>query len=225
MQYLRIPIRRTAVVVNFDMCSSTHILEELTLASRLSRLEDLLIKLKEHLAFTQRRVPFEAYKFTGDGWILLFPEATDGEALFRVLQDLCTVFHEEFHRLVLPHLSAPLPSTGLTFGLDIGPLARLTMDDHAEYIGRAINVACRLQSAIKDRDSSPAYKALVTNAVYTTYFAFAPGRVQVLRVRRRLRNIRGGEDFHCRKIHLLDVDGPSAHARCRVLAFRAKARH
>lgn len=82
----------------------------------------------------------------------------------------------------------------------------MTMYGQQEYIGRALNIACRLQSAIKDKDSSPAYKALVSNSVFSEYFASAARKVTVYKVRRRLRNIRGGADFNCKKIHLLNLN-------------------
>ena len=61
-----------------------------------------------------------------------------------------------------------------------------------EYIGRALNVACRLQAAIKDADDSPAYKALVSNAAFNKYFTTARKLVKAWKVKRTLRNIRGG---------------------------------
>lgn len=204
MKYRRVPIQGEAVVIAFDMCSSSDIMEELTLSGGLKRLEDFLTKLKQYLASAQQSVAFDPYKFTGDGWILLFPEATPGRALFKFLQDLCRYFEREFRREVLCHLSTPPSITGLTFGVEMGPLVSMTMYGQPEYIGRALNIACRLQNAIKDRDKSPAYKALVSNAVYRKYLAFSPRHVKVYKVRRRLRNIRGGVDFHCKKIHLLD---------------------
>ena len=73
-----------------------------------------------------------------------------------------------------------------------------------EYIGRALNIACRLQGSIKDNDKSPAYKALVSNSAYNKYLSSAGAHVKVWRVRRTLRNIRGGSDFYCRKIELLN---------------------
>jgi hypothetical protein len=87
----------------------------------------------------------------------------------------------------------------------MGPLAPMTIFGQPEYIGRALNVACRLQGAIKDRDKAPSYKALVSNGVYHKYLSFARSRVQVFSVKRQLRNIRGGVDFLCKKIELLNV--------------------
>jgi hypothetical protein len=184
------------------MCSSSTVIEELTLSGDLRRYERLLTSVKEHLANAQQSVLFDPYKFTGDGWILLFPKDTDGDLLFDFLQTLCRFFKKEFHDRVLRHLATPPRTTGLTFGIEKGPLASMTMYGQKEYIGRALNVACRLQASIKDKDSSPAYKALVSNAAFNRYFSAVNG-VKIWKVRRTLRNIRGGSEFYCKKIELL----------------------
>jgi hypothetical protein len=184
------------------MCSSSDIIEELTLNGDLQRFKDFLTTLKQYLASAQKNIVFDPYKFTGDGWILLFPEDTDGKALFRFLHDLCTFFRKESRKQILQHLATPPSITGLTFGVEKGPLASMKMYGQWEYIGRALNVACRLQSSVKDKGGSPAYKALVSNAAFNQYFSSVRS-VKVFKVRRTLRNIRGGADFHCRKIELL----------------------
>ena len=205
MEYMRVQISGDAIVVAFDICSSSDIIEELTLSGNLKRFNEFLQALKRYLASAQKDIVFDPYKFTGDGWILLFPAKTDGKVLTKFLIDLCTFFRKEFNKQVLKHLDTP-PSTGLTFGVEKGPLVSMVMYGQREYIGRALNIACRLQSAIKDKDSSPAYKALVSNRVFYEYFASATGKLTVYRVRRRLRTIRGGVDFYCKKIHLLDLN-------------------
>ena len=96
MQYQRLPIQGKTVVVVFDMCSSSDIIEGLTIRGTLQHLEDFLTKLKQYLASAQKSIAFDPYKFAGDGWILLFPEATHGKALFKFLRDLCTFFKREF---------------------------------------------------------------------------------------------------------------------------------
>lgn len=191
MKYLRVRILGDAVVVAFDMCSSSDIIEELTLRGDLQRFKRFLTSLKQYLARAQRTILFDPYKFTGDGWILL-----------TFLKDLCAFFRTEFKEQVLQHLGTPPSITGLTFGLEKGPLASLKMYGQREYLGRALNVACRLQNAVKDKGGSPAYKALVSNAVFNEYFAPAK-KFKVVRAKRTLRNIRSGADYQCRKIALL----------------------
>jgi hypothetical protein len=72
MEYSRIRLDGEALVVAFDMCSSSSIMEQLLLAGDMSCLTGLLTAIKQRLAVEQKTVPFDPYKFTGDGWIL-FP--------------------------------------------------------------------------------------------------------------------------------------------------------
>lgn len=204
MKYSRVHIVGDAIVVAFDMCSSSDIIEELTLKGDIPRFQGFLTSIKHYLAAEQNKVLFDLYKFTGDGWILLFPADTDGKILLTFLRDLCSFFKKEFRKDVLRYLDTRPSTTGLTFGLEKGPLAPMTMYGAKEYVGRALNIACRLQNAVKDKGGSPAYKALVSNAVYNDYFSPATG-YKVFQVTRSLRNIRGGTKFRCRKINLLST--------------------
>jgi hypothetical protein len=51
------------VVVVFDICSSTMILEDLLRTENQRRWRNLLIGLKKELVCQAKRVPFELYKF------------------------------------------------------------------------------------------------------------------------------------------------------------------
>jgi hypothetical protein len=208
MDYGRLEINGDALVVTFDMCSSTTMVEELTLCGAMNRYDQLVTAVKEHLAAAQKEVLFDPYKFSGDGWILLFPVAVNGDHVFRCLQSLCTSYKTAAEHFVLRHLPTPLPVTGLTFGIEKGPLRSMTIYGQREYVGRALNVACRLQAAIKDNDDSPAYKALVSKAAFNHYFTSVPKLVKVWKVKRTLRNIRGGLEFRCIKIEFLNTHPP-----------------
>jgi hypothetical protein len=201
-KYLRVPITGDAVVVAFDICSSSDIIEELTLKGDMHRFQNFLTEIKRYLMEAQKTILFDAYKFTGDGWILLFPANTDGKAMLTFLQNLCKYFQKKFRNDVLRYLDTPPKITGISFGVEKGPLTPLIMYGRREYVGRALNIACRLQNAIKDKDESPGYKALVSNAVFNDYFSPAKN-YKVWRVKRTLRNIRGGNIFLCIKIDLL----------------------
>lgn len=204
MKYSRLEINGSALVVAFDMCSSTDVIEELTLNGDIERLEQLLTAVKEHLAAAQARVQFDAYKFNGDGWILRFPADVEGAAVFEVLQNMCKFYKKAFGKMVYRHLATPPTVIGLTFGIERGSVRCLTMYGQKEYVGRAINVACRLQAAIKDRDRDPGHKALVSNAAYHRYFGATSKTVKVWKVKRTLRNIRSGAVFHCKKVEFLN---------------------
>jgi hypothetical protein len=202
VNYRRIPISGSAVVVAFDICSSSNIIEELTIRADMRRLIDLLGGLKRYLAMEQDNIVFDPYKFTGDGWILIFPSDTDGNALAAFLIRLCTHYESEYREKLFPFLAHPPSVSGLTFGIDMGQVENLTIYNQREYLGRVINIACRLQGAVKDKRGNPAYKALVSNAVFAEYFNVADFP-RVLRVNRTLRNIDHGEAYQCCKIELL----------------------
>lgn len=204
MEYLRIKNMHDAIVVAFDMCSSSDVIEELILKDDIERFQKFLGKMKEYLAGRQRGTAFDPYKFTGDGWILLFPTDSDGTALLEFLRDLCVFFKQEFEKDILPYLDTPPSIIGLTFGLEKGRIAPMTIFGETEYIGRALNVACRLQSAVKAGDGPPAYKALASNTVFNLYLSSA-AEYEVSEASRNLRNIRGGKDFRCREIKLLNT--------------------
>jgi hypothetical protein len=193
------------IVVVFDICSSSDIVEELTLKNDMQRFEHFLTTIKRYLMKTQKSVTqFDVYKFTGDGWILLFPANTNGKVLLTFLRELCWFFRNELRKKVLQFLDTPPSLIGIKFGVERGQLSKIVMYGNSEYIGRALIIACRLQNAIKDKDDSPAYKALISNTTFNTYFSSVKG-FKGIRAKRTLRNIRGGVDFRCRKIILLDA--------------------
>jgi hypothetical protein len=202
MTYRRIPISGSAVVVAFDMCSSSNIIDDLALSTDVRRLIDLLGGVKRYLAMEQGNILFDPYKFTGDGWLLVLPADTNGHALATFLIRLCNFYEREYREKLFPFLAHPPSVSGLTFGIDKGQLENLTINNQPEYLGRVINIACRLQGAVKHKGSNPAYKALVSNAVFAEYFSVADFP-RVFRVNRTLRNINHGETYQCRKIELL----------------------
>jgi len=89
--YSRVDIDGNAIVVAFDICVSSDIIEELILKGDVDRFCGFLIKLKKYLVTAQKGVTFDPYKFTGDGWILLFPPDTEGNVLLTFLRDLSCI--------------------------------------------------------------------------------------------------------------------------------------
>jgi hypothetical protein len=202
MQFKRVLISGEAIVVAFDMCSSSDMLEELILRANLPSFQEFLTRLKEHLAKAQEAVLFDPYKFTGDGWILLFPGNTDGAALLQFLRNLSAFYQTESEKHLLPRLSTRPRINGITFGLEKGPIAKMTIFQQTEYVGRAIAVACRLQSAVKGTTRNPAYKALVSTSVFDDYLGNT-GNLGATTRSISLHNIRNGRAFRCKRINLL----------------------
>ena len=187
------------IVVAFDICSSTSIIEDLHKTENTIRWRDFLIWIKNYLQRKSKEYDFDIYKFTGDGWILLFNPNSSGENIVNFIQEFCKQFKARYKRKIENFLETPPSLSGINFGIDRGSLIRFIMHSKIEFVGRAINVACRLQSSIKDKDKSPQYKALITKPLYQDLRSSFKG-LKRTRARRRLRNIAEGKEVHCMKI-------------------------
>src|SRR6185295_12696527 len=105
-----ITIEHARIVVAFDLCSSSQIMEDLLLGARFDHYEAFLVCVKRWLmnwatAHPPGKGGFELYKFTGDGWILLFPTNTSGKALVRFMREMCEMISAELARHIIPSLS------------------------------------------------------------------------------------------------------------------------
>jgi class 3 adenylate cyclase len=190
------------VVVFFDICSSSTILEDLLETDNMKIFRNLMISIKDFLRTRGTQDEFILYKFIGDGWVILFPPDVSGSALVNFLTRLSEVFSKAFQKRVIPVLQHIPKVVGLTFGVDKGPLTRITMNDQVEYIGRALNVAARLQGAIKDKDENPAYKVLISKHAFNGLHLSAQAH-KVKEVTRKLRNIRNGQKMNLIKLYLI----------------------
>jgi len=155
-----------ALIVVCDICSSSAIVEDLFDQGRRECYARFLEKMKHYFAEVQVQAAahskFALYKFTGDGWIFLFPTERNGAYVVGFMRDFTAWFKRVFAEMIQPHLDH-LPTTlGVTFGVAKGSLHRLTMYGRHEYFGPGINIACWLQGAVKVKDKAPAYKALVS---------------------------------------------------------------
>lgn len=189
------------IVVVFDICSSSTILEELIVRQDLLPMRNLLITLKKFLKHQSEVLGFETYKFIGDGWIILFPPHISGITLVNFLEELSRFFMMKLKTGVIPNLEHSPPILGLTFGVDTGSLVRFTMMTKREYVGRPLNIASRLQSAIKDKDDNPANKVLFSKPSFNQLGIDRSFR-KTRPVTRTLRNIRHGKRYACVKMWL-----------------------
>jgi class 3 adenylate cyclase len=190
------------IVVFFDICSSTTILEDLVRTENQKLWRNLLIELKKHLRAKHASVGFELYKFLGDGWILLFDPRSEGLEIFEFLEGLSDQFLSLYNRHIKRVLTISIPVIGITTGMDIGSCIRFLMNGQAEYTGRPLNVAARLQSAVGQRGSKPWNKILVSNNLYATFDdrKKIERKYKVWRVTCVLKNISGGDNYRCIKV-------------------------
>jgi len=192
------------IVVFFDICSSTSILEELGRTENQTRWRNLLIEFKDYLVRKQSSVGFFIYKFLGDGWILLFNPQSEGMEIFQLLENLSDRFESLYRRRIRNVLTTRISKIGLTFGMDMGSCIRFIMNGRPEYVGRPLNVAGRLQDAIGQRDEKPQKKGLVSKNLFATFTDQRKIKREytVWSVKRQLKNISGGEDYRCLKVEL-----------------------
>ena len=97
---------------------------------------------------------------------MLFDTEYNGKRLLDFLVDLSKKFEMEFKDSIYPYFEKPLDIDGLTFGMDSGRLVFIEMMDRQEYVGRAINVAARLQGTIEDTDISAGYRVMISNMLF-----------------------------------------------------------
>jgi class 3 adenylate cyclase len=205
-------IKHARIVVALDLCSSSQIMEDLLLSEKFDRYEAFLVCVKRWLMnWTEQHSPAkgrcELYKFTGDGWIVLFPDTIRGEALVAFMYSLCEMVDAELARHIIPSLSSMPAVVGATLGVEAGNLIRMTMNEREEYVGRPLNIACRLQSAVKEKNPHPVcYQALVSASLYNERLPKAALKYRVESTTCSLRNILSGSGFACRRIDFT-VDG------------------
>ena len=195
-------VNERKVVVVFDICSSTTLLEELLRTENHQRWRNLLIRQKKFLVTESRRTPFEIYKFVGDGWILLFHDNVAGVRLMQFLEKLSANYAKLFAEDICDVLSCSDYTVGLSFGIDAGTVVKLVMLQTTEYVGRPLNVACRLQGAIRQGDKHPEGKVLVSKSAYVQLGLAKSPKYAGKPVARTLRNVVGGENYLAMKIRL-----------------------
>ena len=180
--------RERYLVVVFDICSSTTILEDLKRTDNLGAWRNLLIYLKDYVTEKGAPLRMDLYKFIGDGWVLLFPNNVPKMALCAFLSKLCKTFEVQFEASIKPLLSQEPSPVGLMFGIDSGELIRMVLGNQVEYVGRAINVASRLQSYTKELPGGPAYKVIFSKNSFNSP-APPPSGLTVEPIKVSLRNI------------------------------------
>jgi len=192
------------IVLVTDICSSSEIMEDLLRRGKIIRWSNLLISFKEYLAKASKNLNFELYKFTGDGWILLFQSEYSLAKILNFLSDLSKKFESDFDNSVYRYLESPPNLIGLTFGMDSGDLVFIEKMNGEEWVGRAINVACRLQSTIEDIDILTGYRVMISNHLFqcmkTELDNFQPELVK-----RRLKNIIRGGEIQCCKLSISEI--------------------
>ncbi len=181
------------IVVVTDICSSTTIVQNLSDAGKLDAWGELLCDLASFLDKEQLNRGFEIYKFQGDGWIFFFdPKAPTGEFipfLHRFSDEYLASFRERLSNMLSIEVEA-----GLAFGVDKVELNNhtmisLTLHQKTEYVGMPLNMAARLQGAIKDNDKAEGRVLMSASAYQHLKYGIPRDNYRIVKVKRYLRNV------------------------------------
>ncbi len=149
-------------------------------------------------------IHLELYKFMGDGWVLLLPEDTQKDVLLEFLDELAKAYFYYYPSTVVPILQKDPRPVGLTVGIDAGELIKVEMNEQYEYLGRPINIASRLQGKAKSAKSKTEIFTNVALFSRTTFNSLTPDKCDfpVSKSTVDLKNITGGNKFHCFVVRL-----------------------
>jgi|GEM_PF-1078426 class 3 adenylate cyclase len=191
------------IVATLDICSSSHLIEDLIKTNNMKLWRDLLIHLKEYIVSESTKHDAEAYKFIGDGWIIFFSKPYSAKKIIQLLSGINQVFEERYKEEIFPNLNTPPEISGLTFGLDEGQLIQLTMQEKPEYVGQPINIACRLQGAINEIDIKGGFRVFMSHRLFNN-LRFGDHAHYNEPTERRLRNISECSNFRLYRISITD---------------------
>jgi len=175
----------------FDICSSTVMMEDVQLTSSLDSYSSMMNDFKNFLVKMQKSFSFEIYKFLGDGFILIFNSSVLIEQIYQFSEELVDIGGKIINLFIQDHLQKKnLPRVGITIGVDAGTL------DHKneEYVGRAINIACRLQGKLDLTDSvnriiiSQKVYGMINDPIVKAKFENKP---------KKLKNVNDGKEVPC----------------------------
>ena len=186
-------------VIVFDVCSSSVMLEKLQEQNKLPVWKKFWEGVFSHITkISSSGVRSIVYKFIGDGFILLY-RPSYGDDILAYCEKIKTYVNEKIDEIVAEYLDEAPARTGITIGIDRGKIIRMRLLGDTEYMGEAINVASRLQSALKLPEHSN--KLLVSEVVKDAIEAQI-GERACKPVEAVLHNLYGNQSVTCYEIEL-----------------------
>lgn len=181
-----------AVVLVIDICHSTAIVDDLGAGGNEGFWRKLLVKMDAIIRAHSSQAKYEYYKFLGDGWILLFDESEDtGRNVIDALRYADEMYGLAYVGGVRSAFRRHKQPPELTFGVTSGPLLKVELGGGTEYIGKAINEACRLQGMASNSEGGAGSRGYLGTGFYTEYYDNFAGLALEKEV--ALRNVEGGE--------------------------------
>ncbi|WP_455381159.1 hypothetical protein [Salinispira pacifica] len=192
-------------VLVFDICSSTVIMEELVKSNQLEEYSRFMALFSRFLEDRGGAGRLSVYKFLGDGFILLFDSSAG--------VDRAVLFANELYRFsaeVIPQFLSEcidieqLPRTGITMGMDVGPLHRFVLrEGQVEFAGRPLNFAARLQGSLSEKEHA---NRLLLSLRTRKEIRSERLRTRLVERQRVFRNLSGGSRLRCFELSPADLD-------------------
>ena len=159
--------------------------------SSLDSYSTMVSDLQSFLDKVKGEYNFETYKFLGDGYILLFHNSVGPEKIYEFSEELVDIGGKILSIYIEKHIqNSDLPRQGITIGVDSGILDK----SKDEYIGRPINIACRLQGKLDSTDS--VNRIIISKRVFS--------KIEDIAIRglfkykpKTLKNVNGGKPVPC----------------------------
>jgi hypothetical protein len=198
---LVVPVNSEYIVIVFDLCSSSTILEDLQEQGRLSiwkKFWEEVYAYLEKMSISSDK--YMIYKFVGDGFVLLYKTQYESSLLL-FCKRLSEFINRKINEIVEKYMNTQPERIGITIGIDKGKLIKLTINKEDEYTGKAINVAARLQSSLKRPEN--ANKVLITKAIRNIIIE-KYDKIIYKEVQRALANLFGDKPVYCYEIDLAE---------------------
>ena len=184
-------------VIVFDLCSSSILLEKLQEQNRLNIWRKFWKDIFKYLnKISSSGAKCIVYKFVGDGFILLYKPRYKNN-LLSFCDNIKIYINEKVNNIIKNNFTDYAERIGITIGIDKGTVIRMRLYGNVEYMGKAINVAARLQSLLKLPEHSN--KILVSQQVQTEISEQLTDRTYKS-IEATLHNLHGDKSITCYEI-------------------------
>ena len=162
-----------------------------------------ITNINKLLEIGRSRRSYDIYKFIGDGWIILFEDTVKITKIIDTLVSFKEIFLINYYKYIEPLLEIDIGYIGITAGIDIGELFVIELGTQIEYVGRALNIASRLQNVISTGEGDPSNKILISNKCFSLIEGYKlKDSFRYEDKKRKLKNIVDDQEFRCKMIYI-----------------------
>lgn len=190
------------IVLVFDICSSTSLIEDLHRTVSVHKLKLLIDEISTFLEKNKDIFHYEIYKFLGDGFILIFESEYQIDSVLEFSLALTYDCNHNIEQFIIDNIEneSGIKRKGITIGIDKGNIEDILILGHNEYVGRPINYASRLQGSLDKEEHTN--KALISLKLYREIMN-DKFKIISSKTNRSFKNIAGNDQMKCYEIDLM----------------------